>query len=451
IGALGSGPLQSATPPATVKTVERQGPVARIEKARFRSIDPALCLWAIDLRTWDAIAPRYLYDQVGTVTLPVRAHFRDQILDAVPRNDMAGHKCEAMLGFNGAATGMLLPEGATPEEVSFELDPSVPDAEEKDPAWWVYPGTTLRWKLAGVQTGNLQVRLAARALGSGTEQPTLEMEGEIALFQPGTEGLEATLSFDNTNTNPELLLRVPAGGPFVLIRRLSVEVEGQSTALVTAPTLSPIDLFAGSLSSSPPPSLPTPPAERSGDYTSFRIPWTNTLSCSPLRLRGDGVELPVQNPWPSPRPTGPGVQHIGDHLYVQSDAQSFEIFLDEGRDCDGLPCRACPKSRWLYPGEKLSMSLIAAARRKLPATVRAIHLVGEFLGGGDPDATLELRATFKGSPLLSTAVPLSRLPSGVTLVLDQFLSRLDPAPLELEFVLSERAAPLRMQARAMPM
>ncbi|HND30923.1 MAG TPA: hypothetical protein PLA94_13040, partial [Myxococcota bacterium] len=79
IGALGSGPLQSATPPATVKTVERQGPVARIEKARFRSIDPALCLWAIDLRTWDAIAPRYLYDQVGTVTLPVRAHFRDQI------------------------------------------------------------------------------------------------------------------------------------------------------------------------------------------------------------------------------------------------------------------------------------------------------------------------------------------------------------------------------------
>ena len=451
IGALGSGPLQSATPPATVEQVERLGTVARIENARSRLIDPALCLWAIDLRAWDAIAPRYLYDQVGTVNLPVRAIFRDQLLKAMPRNDLAGHQCEAMLGFNGAATGMLLPQGATPEEVSFELDPTLPGPDDKDPAWWVYPGTTLRWKLAGVQTGNMEVSLAARALGAGTQQPTLEMEGEIALFQPGTEGLEAHLSFDNTSTNPELLLRVPAGGPFVLIRRLSVNVEGQHTALVTAPTLSPVDLFAGALSSSSPPPVSTPPSERSGDYKFFQIPWTNTLSCSPLRLRGDGLELPVQNPWPSPRPVGPGLQHIGDRLYVKSDAEDFEIYLDEGRDCEGLPCRACPKSRWLYPGEKLTMSLNAPARRKLSATIRAIHLVGESLGGGAPEASIAVRATFKAALLLDATVPLDQLPSGVTLVLDQFLSRLDPAPLDLELVLTPNAAPLRLQARAVPM
>jgi hypothetical protein len=451
IGALTGGPLQAATLPAKVEKIERQGNIARIEKARSRIVDPALCLWGVDLRAWDSIAHRFLYDQVGQVGIPVRALFRGQILDAYARNDLAGHKCEPMFGFNGIATGMLLPDGATPEDVSFELDPSVPDANQKDPTWWVYPGTTLRWKLAGLKTGSMQVALAARAFGTTTELPTLEMEGEIALLQEGTEGLEASLNFDNSTTNAEVLLRVPAGGPFLLVRRLSLDVEGQRTALASPPTLSPVDLFAGALSSSAPPPLTTPLLENQGDYQSFRVPWTNTLSCSPLRLRADGVEVPVQNPWPSPRPTGPGLQHIGDRLFFQQEAQDYEIFLDEGRGCDGLPCRACPKSRWLYPGEKLTLNLNALARRRLPAAVRALHLVGEFLGGGDPEATLQVRATFKNEVLLDTQTKLSQLPGGVTLVLDRFLSRMDPASLELEFFLSEAAAPLRLQARAIPL
>ncbi|HNH49731.1 MAG TPA: hypothetical protein PKY30_21990, partial [Myxococcota bacterium] len=124
---------------------------------------------------------------------------------------------------------------------------------------------------------------------------------------------------------------------------------------------------------------------------------------------------------------------------------------DPERGCVWKSCRTCPTLRWMYSGDHLSARLDATARKVALGGIRALHIVGESMGGGDPEATLEVEAYFAGQSILTRQVKVSELPAGIDLLFSIFVPRGGTDNLIVDLALSDGAAPLRLSVVATPL
>jgi hypothetical protein len=462
IGALEEGPLAAATPPATIQKVERLGTYPSIRPGRTKVVDEAACRFGVDLGAWDFLTYGALLDSVGTNAVPVRMKIGGDLIVPGPNKAMNEKSCEPLWAFNGPRSLAMLPAGQSLESVEWVLDPSLPDPEAAQQAtWWVYPGSSLQWTVADTPSGGtLHVEVAARGVGPSSSPATLEVEGrEVALVE-GPEGLVASVELPVGTGLRQLSIRSPADGPFLVLRRLSLELAGQHTDLISPPLIHAADVFAVPIAADNPPPVEVGPLEKRDRHYGWTLPWDNTLTCSPVQILEDEIALPaLATRKPTGKPVGPLVQHVGTFLAFvppdksdpRSNNKNYQVVLDPDRGCVWKSCRSCPTLRWMYAGDHLSARLDPAARKVALGGIRALHIVGESMGGGDPDAILNIEAYFAEDSILTRQVKVSELPAGVDLLFRIFVPRGGKEDLLVDLALAEGAAPLRLSVVATPL
>ena len=462
IGALEEGPLAAATPPATIQKVERIGSPPTLEPARTKVVDEAGCRYGVDLGAWNFLTYGALLDSVGTNAVPVRMKIGEELYVPGPNKNMNDKSCEPLWAFNGPRSLAMLPAGVALDSVEWVLNSELPNPEaEQQSTWWVYPNTRLQWTVADTPAeGTLHVEVAARGLGPSSSPAVLEVDGKTVALVEGAEGLVATLDLPVGAGLRQLALHSPADGPFLVVRRLSMELAGQHTDLVSPPLIHAADVFAVPIAADTPPPIEVGALEKRDRHYGWTLPWDNQLTCSPVQILEDEVALPaLATRKPSGKPVGPLVQHVGTFLSFvppdksdpRSNNKNYQVVLDPERGCVWKSCRTCPTLRWMYSGDHLSARLDATARKVALGGIRALHIVGESMGGGDPEATLEVEAYFAEQSILTRQVKVSELPAGIDLLFSIFVPRGGTDNLIVDLALSDGAAPLRLSVVATPL
>lgn len=462
IGALGPEPMKRAVESATITSVTRSGvgppisPAGQLRKAKG-------CVRVADLADWAFL----MQPEVGKLLGGSAAPF-DALLNGVPLPSTrtlaeGSDPCTPSAMFAGGRARLSLPLDVPNDSVSFALSAAVPDpASTQVQTWWVYPGTSLDWEVnaQGMAGQPVGIGVRAQAVGGGLGAADLHVGELAAPFSSMPEGVGANIE---TTAQGSLHVSVSsaADGPFLVVKRLTLTIDDRPSDLLLTPTLKPMDALAGPLVAASTPEFSPTEAGQEGEFAWYGAPWENSLGCSPLRILRDGKALPTRptEQFPPKMPVAGGTQHIGTRVYFTPEAgmketdirRHYQLTFDETRSCDWAGCATCPVRRWVYPGDHVTVSLDAAARMRATGAIRAIRLVGDALPGGADAAQLTVRATWGDLVVLATTTPVSELPGGVTLALDNFILRGDERPLQVELSLPPAAAPLRitMQATAL--
>lgn len=428
LGALGDGPMA----PASVVGVER---VSRVGEAPAIGARPLLptrkpCLHRVDLSDHAAISPREVARAFGGAASPLVARAGGVELPPLALHQAEAQPCAPGFVFDGANSLVSLPEGPVPS-VELAADPALPGPERRNATWWIAPGTGIRWELSGLPPGPVSVEAVVRSFGDGSGAPVLQA-AETASFVDRGEGPVATAAL-----GPEGIveLRAPAGGPWLVLRRLSVVAGENVTDLVARPVSQRLDALAEVEAAGPPPPLRLLPQPEAGGGRRFQLPWPDRPLCSPLQVLVDGQptarEADGRVLWRTQR----------DSLLVMPPARSVLVRLNPGRDC-GASCPSCSQWHWIYPGDRLRAQLPKARRLSLSGALRAIHVLAEPMAASD--GSLRLTASWGGEAWLDHRGSLAELAEGLTLPLRDFVPRTDAEPLLLELELDAEAPPTRL-------
>lgn len=325
-------------------------------------------------------------------------------------------------------------------ELATELPLSSADGTE---AWWVYPGTELVVAVAPSEeerTVDARASLIALPIGPGAGTPELQVAGTAVALQPHGLRLEASSPAHRPAGPWEVRLRVPEDGPYVLVRALAIERDGQSTWVVRTS-----DAELGWFSIVGP--QVKPPPLSGAEPAPVRLGAASTLGprLAAIELHGLDAITPAElhrlrpvfdpHPW---RDRTPQLQRVCSPLTLWRGGRPLRQPVDDiasietahawvheaGRvvvrgspevEAALSPKRGCRWYRWLYPGDEIGLG---------PRSVASIHV---------PLGTLRLEAFAFGAPrdhvvrveVASAAgthglheVPLAQLVLGVDLPLE---------------------------------
>lgn len=464
INALGDGPIQPTklraafTPP--VITRDGAGPALTAGPPKR---GPNTCDWTIAVpaleRINDLALNRAQLGMVSPIVLledgqPLRPH-------ATPPE------------FNDACTGAFQhqgrvvkfsPTGANAEAASTHaytlgLSPDLPlrDATRHE-AYWVYPGTTLRFSFpegyataaegaAPAGPASFGVSVTALSLGgTGATVRITSQEGEIGAPLTGAGEHTAAVLTPPAPTGPwTLTVTSPPDGPWVLLQRLVFGTKEDARHVIGAEGGTSLGIAASgdSTYAAPPPALgplsaPTTLAAATPDAIDLQqydiralgLPNTRLLyrvasvaGCSPIRVTSTGQPLPFVVTAAAIEPTG-GYAHVGDDLLVSPGATDLAVSLE--------PTRKCRALRWLYPGDALTLTASPAVLAGLHASPTHLSIGGAAVIEGPTDAVAQVRLYTGETLRLDTTFPLATLNQAPpSWVLEPPLD-IDSAPVRLE-------------------
>lgn len=359
------------------------------------------CGWVVDvpqLRPIDDAALRRIGHPLAS---PLVVSHQDAPLPWLPE---VASGCQVGAGFPALGLRAALPRAADPSELSLALSDEVPmHLVGEAPAWWVYPGTTLRFSFDQPWSGGpFDVAVRAHALG-GEAAPALTVGATTRTLEvvDGRVVLDETLEAPAGKGGKKWTLEVssPADGPFVLLQNLAIgraprtaHLVGQPDGLVGAS----VRVIGGKVEDteldpifrSPPPDVvgKVKPRPVAGELAQVALPAFRALAdarhsrvkvphkCSPFRVLEDGEPLPLphENCFDVAKLRGGRSCHAGNLLYFAStDGQApvrsdhtYDVVLDPSRVCerknqaDLAPIRG---ALWAYPGDVVELTFPSEA------------------------------------------------------------------------------------------
>ncbi|MDP2308988.1 MAG: hypothetical protein Q8P18_23395, partial [Pseudomonadota bacterium] len=457
VGVGTGGPLEpaAATPSRPPPTVTRLGTPPTIpSKKPVRGRHP--CDYHISLPTMAPVADNVLADaRLGLISPLVLYEDGRRLAPHVPAQDVSDGCIGSSTHWNGVmrfspSSSDSRTEGAPDPSVALartyevRYDPAAPLVGGRgEEAWWVYPGTTLRFTFAeGTAEGGLAAQVSALPVIPGTGVATMSIANGAEL--PFTEeGARFTAAGRADGTGGFTLdVRSPEDGPTLLLDRLALQVDEAPWYVIgTEPRDTMVDLLAQTVTYTAPPrplAAPTAPPVRAAwnkDIWVFPVgalgvpPMEEAAkvgaACSVLRLSIDGLPAESQADGAPPNTPLARVTHSKDRLLVRfanDSAASGSVFaysIDPARRCRG-------PARWLSPGDEAVFALPAIALADLRTAATALRLTGGAFPAAEADE-VRVRVTSGAAPgerILDAVMPLARFADGeVELALDQPLPR----------------------------
>ena len=451
--------------PAPVVTRHGAGPdLPSLGRPRATRYD---CRVRLGLRGLDEISDEWLSAIGAGQASPLEVRVDDRALAGHVSARFMGEGCTGQFFHARAKVLVSLPEGSTDETATFAvgLSEQLPlpvvdrssvrgsEAQRSTDAWWVYPDTELRLQFSGLDPGPLAVDLSAYALVAPADRISVDVSGETANVQAHGGLVFATHELEQEGRTAEFVVRSPADGPYLLLRSVSLTMDGRATTVLgthggTVESWrflgvqgSPLshELVAsadGSLALGPPVQeadglqvLPLvdsalAPALAAASVT-HRPKAARRRGCTVVSLVGDGQPLDRPAHTISSVRTGPGPAwvHFADGLLVR--AQGTPRYTAQLE-----PDRRCASSWWVYPGDHLALSPKTAA--PLIAGGSVLALDAKVVGDAAADQSVRVRLTADDTVRVDTAVALTALSSGtVRLPLEPALAP-SPGSLMLE-------------------
>ncbi len=278
------------------------------------------------------------------------------------------------------------------EEVPFEVE------EEELPAYWVYPGTSLRFVFDETwpfSADSFRFFMLGHAFGgSGGQAEFVLGEQSLPVERLGGRVWGSFQPDPPTEDEWAFEIRVPEDGPFLLLQNLAMGSMPQTAHLVGVPELlagGSIRIVGGKVEDTeldpsfkaPPPKLGVNPRVRKAPrglgimavpaFSSLADAPTSRASvphkCSPFRVLEGGE--PLTDPWATCLDVadlkGGRSCHAGNVIYFAAsdstvpanNGRKYSLSLDETRVCDRRNQRNTTPLRgalWLYPGDHLTLT-----------------------------------------------------------------------------------------------
>lgn len=321
--------------------------------------------------------------------------------EPLPRATEGGCEPAWSLSAEGLRTTLGKPKNK-PAQVEVHLSDEVPMEVpgEELPAYWVYPGTTLRFTFDQPwphDPEDFRLFLLGHVFGPDRlGQPVVRVGSEESALQ--VLGMRGWLSRPYEVPQGEgpwtLDVEVPEDGPWLLIQNLAVGDAPHTSHVVGLPELltgASIRVVGGKVEDTEldpvylndPPPIPQPsprPAPR--DLAMFTLPAFSALAdapharaviphkCSPLRILEDGEPLAEHHAVCLDMANLKAGRscHAGRLLYFSAsdgtnplkNGRDYSLTLDPSRVCDRRNQRALTPLRgvlWLYPGDHLVLDL----------------------------------------------------------------------------------------------
>lgn len=492
IGALGTGPLAPAIVPPRY-TVRREGtPPEVVAEGIATGSDP--CTFLLPLPALSFLADDALRGEIATGRSPLLVE--EGGVPLAWMDDPGRTGCIGMFRFEGGVIhGLRRAEDGPP--LTLRLDDAVP-VRSVDPhgplgldgwadLYWVYPGTTLRWTFdapwrpPGARY-DVDVELSGVA-GQRTEDasttlttPVVTLLGQPVPLVPTETGWRVHVEVPVTDTPWALEVASPAGGPYLLVHTLTFTQGGERVRIIEAPFLPVVDLFAAGTSRVEGP-VPPPSGGRiyDGSPSAFwmHAPFPNHAGCSPLRVTEDGRPLPrypgpasyvpVVDPLaPSSRADpvtflpGGGAVHAGERVYFSASDDSdpvgngrrYQITVQEDRKCWLRQCEFCVDRSWIYPGDRLTLTLPAAGRSRLNYGLYAVALSAVWNTDPSPETTIHARIDAGGTTRFEGDIPIHTLLGERVLPVRPPVLRDDPGDIEITLDAPADAPPLLLTGYA---
>ncbi len=432
VGFGGGGPLVAASvlparpPPVVTRVgtppdVPAKPPIRGKLGCDYHILVPALQPLADNVLTdtnRGAISPLVVYEDGK----PLRAH-------AAPK-EVQDQCTGAATHWNGAVK--FTPTGDDPEagrsrDYRVAYDPAAPLVGGRgEEAWWVYPGTALRFAFAeGSVAGNVAAAVAGVAILPGEGAPTVRFGAAEAPLVRAGDGLAAAVHADVAGAFT-VEIASPPDGPTLLLDRLALRAGDDAWyVLGTAPREVTVDVLLQPVTFAAPPrtlAQPTkPPTEAPwkkgtwvfpvGDLGVPPLEETAKLgaTCSALRLSIDGQPAERQADGAPPNTPVATVTHSKDRLLVRfqdpaepaGGPERFGYHLDPERKCG-------KHARWVGPGDDARFTIPPDAHAGLRHAGTTLHLTGGAFYA-KPEDEVAVSVTADGATLLDRTLPLTAL------------------------------------------
>ncbi len=404
---LGPDPMPSAITRPHPVGVRREG------TPRVPAMNPPIlsrgstCRWLVSLDGLAALSPASLAAAgLGAGGSPLMLRVGDDRRSlASPAQDKLD-ACAPVTSVQARGLVFTAPEGATPDQFSFELSedfPLVGVAGEE--TWWVYPGTHAVVEVSG--GGASSVTVAGRRIGDG---PAGVSVGGQHVDIPQDQEL-FTVTLPEVEHAETWSIEVESEGPFVALEAISVTEAGHSRDLLGG--------FDAVLSAPLRWALQGVPLEvepRDGGYANPTFNQVDQASliaagvptCSPYEVTVGGAPLGGYAGLVPPPSAGARFS-VHDGLLRVNREGEVRVSLR------GMP--TCAGGAWLYPGQAGTSTLRAAWSRM---RVGATEVVADLRAIGlRPDDTVHMRLSDSRRVLVDQTVDAATLEAGpVTVPLD---------------------------------
>lgn len=345
--------------------------------------------------------------------------------------------------FTSALATALEQTGALPTEpteplpplaVSVEARPAAPEPPAALAALagggrWIPPGGAVAFRVDQPwpdARGRFQISVAAEHPPTGGDAPPLVvrhagLEVPLQAAPPGL-GIERWTGLMSTSAPPaafEVVVEVPAGGPWVRLSALALGADPRRAFLQGTPDdLRGREVALRGVDRQLEPTYPRPPVRvPRHDRPVTDLPQTKVAAfeterwaflsdeatlgaaswgrpCSPLRITEDEQVLPHANvSCTEVRRVGQGRScHTTDRIFFTasddtdpaSNGRAYRLVLDEARSCDG--------DAWLYPKDQLRLELDAERLGELPQGASVLTLDLRYLNFREAEVDVRLRA-----------------------------------------------------------
>lgn len=313
---------------------------------------------------------------------------------------------------------------------------AVPAGSSANPAYWVFPGTSLTWTFAApFAEPPATISLTAAALGAGVGAARL-VAGEVGVAIPVSDGAAAATMSPPAEQGWTLSVTSPSDGPYLLLRTLRVQVGGASRDLIPPPRERHLDLLQNGMWSMAG-SIPTPPARAAHadpEGAAFELGWVATTDCSPVRVAHGGALLPEST---SGKP-GTGTRHTQTRLTFSplpgTDLEAdYAVVYEPDRVCKRL-CRECAEQVWLYPGEVLRAEVPERKRAAAgPVLGKLVLDVAPASPAESPSAGFGVSVVLGEETLLEAEVLPERFSSPITLPFSRSIAAREKGSLRVVF------------------
>lgn len=323
---------------------------------------------------------------------------------------------------------------------------AIADVERPDvgmPAHWLFPGTSIEYSWEEpwpVSRGPLEVVAAVQPVGPGRGTPELSVGAARAELTGRGGQLRASLVAPNPVGPWSVRISNPPDGPHAAIVAVTLGRRAHRT-WVERVRFRPLDGgvvlvgrpdVAATWASDPPPLPPplrSPQLRPKGKVGMFRVPELAHLAdnitgrCSPVVVLEDGLPLPRRHEICRAVERRRGAMCHGRNTVAFTSTDGSPPG-ENGREytlaLDRTPGSHCSTELWLFPGDRLEVTLDAQALPMLHGVARAIELSGLVVSGeSELRGQLGVRLDVDGTTRARAKVPVGSISDGVgTLPLD---------------------------------
>ena len=434
LGLLGEGPMAAAwVPPAA--TIVRLGEAAPIEVAAPEATDDP-CVVEVALDPWVDLGDNELKRLAAHIPAPWRVTDGGRVLAHAARNPTG---CQG--GWFQTGGRLRVSRGAPSEaRVVVEWEPTLPIRDaDGEAAWWIHPGGGVAFTYGeGVPTGPFTLD-AEVLLPTGAGQAWITLGGaRIPLDE--AEGRFRSAHVELPAAPTPLEVRVEADAPAVL-RTLVMDIGERRLEPVPPASMRLVDLLDGPVTGTEPPAVKVGRIERKRKRAAFKVPWVDAVACSPIRVYEDGVVLPSgASPVLAKRPKDDATDQVDDYVYLvstdgtdpQFNGRRYTAALAADRSCRAPKKKQQISRLWVYPGDRLSIEVPAAAGLGKSGPARVLTVDGRWNVPPPEGATVRLRVRVNDKVRLDQLLPAASLATPQDLPLDRPLTGRDREGLRVE-------------------